>query len=92
MNTKLQITKALIIGLLVSIKATAQGQRQLTESEKVKIAWALEVLTKRKVLQMQQSPDRCIELDQDLIKQLESEGLIEEGTVSPQTVCFGGTI
>lgn len=92
MKTQTQIIKAVAIALFFSLKAQALNQRPLSTNDKVKLAWALELLAKKKVIQPPSSIDRCIELDQDLIEQLESEGYIEKGTVSPQTICFGGTL
>lgn len=76
--------------LLTALSAKAVESRKLSQLEKQRIAWALKVIDRNKVIQ--QSQDQCLELDKDLIQQLEDEGLINQGTVSPQTICFGGTI
>lgn len=84
-----QLTTILLVSALVSLKAVAT-ERKLSDSEKQKIAWALKILDKNKVIKPSQN--QCLELDYDLLKQLESDGLLNDGTVTPQTVCFGGTI
>lgn len=86
---KRQLTTILLVSGLISIKAAAT-ERKLSDSEKQKIAWALRILDENKVIKPSQN--QCFELDYDLIKQLESEGLLNDNTVTPQTVCFGGTI
>lgn len=86
---KKQLTTILLVSVLIGLKAAAT-ERKLSDNEKQKIAWALKILDKNKVIKP--SLNQCLELDFDLLKQLESDGLLNEGTVTPQTVCFGGTI
>lgn len=90
MNNKTILINLIVVALLTASGGNATEQRPLSLAEKQRIAWALKILVKNKVIQQPQ--DQCLELDKDLIQQLENEGLINQGTVSPQTICFGGTL
>lgn len=72
--------------LTIALSANAQ-QARLSPAEKQKIAWAIKILVKHKVISKTQ--DQCLDIDNDLLKLLENEGLLNQSDVSPQAICGG---
>lgn len=60
---------------------------KLTLIQKQQISWALKILGKTKTLSKNQN--QCLELDQDILDVLESEGHIVQRGTHPTTICVG---
>lgn len=81
-------TMMILLGILgantnaIADKAKAE---KLTPLQKIQIEKAIAVLVKTKTIE---SPyDQCVQFDQDILSILESESLIQTGTVQPMVIC-----
>lgn len=81
-------TVILLMGLLAmntQVYADPRKAEKLTPLQKSRISWAIKILVASKTID---SPyNQCVQFDQDILSVLESEGLIQNGTVQPQTIC-----
>ncbi len=83
-------TMMILLGLFgLSTKSFADKAvaDKLTPLQKIQIEKAIQVLVKTKTIE---NPyDQCVQFDQDILSILESESLIQHGTVQPMTICVG---
>lgn len=89
MKKALLLIIAGIIGGQLPALADVERASKLTPLQKQQIAWALKILGETKTLTVKDN--QCVQLDQDILNVLESEGRIEHGGMQPNTICIGPT-
>lgn len=85
-----KVSITILVGLLsmnTQVYADTRNAEKLTPLQKARIARAIQVLVDTKTIDSPYS--QCVQFDQDILSTLESEGLIQTGTVQPQTICVG---
>lgn len=76
-----------ILGGGITVFGDVNRANKLTLIEKKQISWALKILGKTKTLSTNQN--QCLEIDQDILDVLESEGHIQQRGTHPTTICVG---
>lgn len=74
-----------IFGISTKVLADKKNVEKLTPLQKTQIEQAIGILVATKTIE---NPfDQCVQFDRDILSILESESLIQNGTVQPMVIC-----
>lgn len=86
------MTKGFLILAMAFIVSSAKAEStpvdtQLTDEERLQIALALHTLAKYKVILPDEN--KCVQFNNNILKRIQSEGLLTNDSVKLMTVCIG---
>ena len=85
MKKRIILLLAGLVGMQTEVLADKKNAQKLTPLQKVQIQRAIGILVSTKTIE--NPNDQCVQLDQDILSILESESLIDNGTVQPMVIC-----
>ncbi len=85
MKKRIILLLAGLVGIQTEALADKKTVQKLTPLQMVQVQRAIGILVSTKTIE---NPyDQCVQFDQDILSILESESLIESGTVQPMVIC-----
>lgn len=86
MKTKIVLAKLAFLMVLSTANASdSRSEKQLSDSEKEKIVWAIKILVRTKTINLE--TNKCEKVNCEILDQLEAEGLLNQSDLSPQAIC-----
>lgn len=74
-----------VFGISTKVLADKKNVEKLTPLQKIQIERAIGILVATKTIQSPYA--ECVQFDRDILSILESESLIQNGTVQPMVIC-----